>query len=108
MPNKHVMYLIVERLAQFCRKFIVIDQPDFSAAEHIYDLGLKMTQMMMASHTTRLATRDIMQVLWDMRLGNFVVYVPLAIYWRGEARLPNAPTGYQKIELVSFRTFPSP
>lgn len=79
MPNKHVMYLLVERLAQFCRKFIVIDQPDFSAAQYLYDLGLKMTQMMMESHTTRLATRDIIQMLWDMGLGNFVVYGKLPV-----------------------------
>jgi hypothetical protein len=80
MPNRHVVYLLLERLSQFCRKYVYINQPDFTATQYLFEKGLKLAHVGLTKHLTQLPTREIVSMLWDLKLGRFIVAGKRAIH----------------------------
>ncbi len=73
MPNEHTVYLILEKLARATKRFILIDQPDFSAELYLFQRGFKLAHFAMKGHDCHLPTRRLVEMLWSLDLGHFVV-----------------------------------
>lgn len=73
LPNSQTIFLVLRKLLDACRKYVLIEQPDFTAESYLYSLGLRLAHFGMKSHTCHLRTRELIEMLWSLNAGRFIV-----------------------------------
>lgn len=73
LPDEATASLVLKRVSEFCREFIFIQQPDFSAETFLWRKGLQFAHTSMKGHLWRPSTRRLVELLWEMGFQRFAV-----------------------------------
>jgi hypothetical protein len=73
LANEATIFLTLQRLSRMCRKFVIVEQPDFSSELYLFHEGLKMVHSAMETHHCHIQTRDLVTMLWSLDLGRFIL-----------------------------------
>lgn len=73
LPDEATACIVLKRVSEFCRDFIFIQQPDFSAETYLWRHGLQFAHTNMKGHLWRPSTRRLVEVLWNLGFHRFAV-----------------------------------
>jgi hypothetical protein len=73
LPDEATAYLVLQKIAGYCSDFLFIQQPDFSAETFLWRQGLQFAHTKMKGHMWRPSTTRMMEMIWSLGFGRFLV-----------------------------------
>jgi hypothetical protein len=73
LPDEATAYLVLKKIASCCSDFVFIQQPDFSEEAMLWRKGLQFAHTNMKGHLWRPNTRRLIEMLWSLGFGRFLV-----------------------------------
>lgn len=75
LENKFQVACIIEKLASACTDYVFIQGPLFDTETALWRKGIKLGHTNIRDHYTRFTLRDLMNILYDLKLHNYAIGV---------------------------------